>query len=51
MDSFKALTKLYDRWLLRNKFNPLISADDLLYDHHCGNVHYQTFKKDVLESL
>jgi hypothetical protein len=24
--------------LLRNKYNPLISADDLLYDHHCGNV-------------
>ena len=38
MDSFKVLTKLYDRWLFRNKFNPLISADDLLYDHHCGNV-------------
>ena len=38
MDSFKALEKLYDRWLFRNKFNPLISADDLLYDHHCGNV-------------
>ena len=38
MDSFKALEKLYGRWLLRNKFNPLISADDLLYDHHCGNV-------------
>tara|TARA_E500000318_G_scaffold59826_1_gene55531 strand:+ start:504 stop:878 length:375 start_codon:yes stop_codon:yes gene_type:complete len=38
MDSFKALEKLYGRWLLRNKFNPLTSADDLLYDHHCGNV-------------
>ena len=38
MDSFKALEKLYDRWLFRNKFNPLFSADDLLYDHHCGNV-------------
>ena len=38
MDSFKVLTKLYDRWLFRNKFNPLTSADDLLYDHHCGNV-------------
>lgn len=38
MDSYKALTKLYNRWLLRNKYNPLISADDLLYDHHCGNV-------------
>ena len=38
MDSFKVLTKLYDRWLFRNKFNPLISADDLLYDHHCGNI-------------
>ena len=38
MDSFKALEKLYGRWLLRNKYNPLTSADDLLYDHHCGNV-------------
>jgi len=38
MDSFKALEKLYGRWLLRNKFNPLTSADDLLYDHHCGNI-------------
>ena len=38
MDSFKALEKLYGRLLLRNKFNPLTSADDLLYDHHCGNV-------------
>tara|TARA_S200002703_G_scaffold91751_1_gene79239 strand:+ start:194 stop:568 length:375 start_codon:yes stop_codon:yes gene_type:complete len=38
MNSFKALEKLYGRWLLRNKFNPLTSADDLLYDHHCGNV-------------
>ena len=38
MDSFKALTKLYDRWLFRNKFNPLISADDLLYDHHRGEI-------------
>lgn len=38
MDSFKALEKLYGRWLLRNKYNPLISADDLLYDHHCGNI-------------
>ena len=38
MDSFKALEKLYGRWLFRNKFNPLTSADDLLYDHHCGNV-------------
>jgi hypothetical protein len=38
MDNFKALEKLYGRWLLRNKYNPLISADDLLYDHHCGNV-------------
>jgi len=38
MDSFKALTKLYNRWLLRNKYNPLICAEDLLYDHHCGNI-------------
>ena len=38
MDSFKALEKLYGRWLLRNKYNPLTSADDLLYYHHCGNV-------------
>ena len=38
MDSYKALEKLYGRWLFRNKFNPLTSADDLLYDHHCGNV-------------
>ena len=38
MDSFKALEKLYGRQLLRNKYNPLISADDLLYDHHCGNI-------------
>ena len=38
MDSFKALEKFYGRWLLRNKFNPLTSADDLLYDHHCGNI-------------
>tara|TARA_R100001509_G_scaffold154589_1_gene116326 strand:- start:206 stop:580 length:375 start_codon:yes stop_codon:yes gene_type:complete len=38
MDSFKVLEKLYGRWLFRNKFNPLTSADDLLYDHHCGNV-------------
>ena len=38
MDSYKALTKLYNRWLLRNKYNPLISAEDLLYDHHCGNI-------------
>ena len=38
MDSYKALTKLYNRWLLRNKYNPLICADDLLYDHHCGNI-------------
>ena len=38
MDSYKALTKLYNRWLLRNKYNPLISADDLLYDHHRGEI-------------
>ena len=38
MDSFKVLTKLYGRWLFRNKFNPLISADDLLYDHHRGEI-------------
>ena len=38
MDSYKALTKLYNRWLLRTKYNPLICAEDLLYDHHCGNI-------------
>jgi hypothetical protein len=38
MDSYKALTKLYNRWLLRNKYNPLISADDLLYDHYGGEI-------------
>jgi len=38
MDSYKALTKLYNRWLLRTKYNPLISADDLLYDHHRGEI-------------
>ena len=38
MDSYKSLTKLYNRWLLRNKYNPLICAEDLLYDHHCGNI-------------
>ena len=38
MDTYNTLTKLYQRWLQRNKLNPLISADDLLYDHHCGNI-------------
>jgi hypothetical protein len=38
MDSFKALTKLYNRWLQRNRFNPLISADDLYWDYHNGEV-------------
>jgi hypothetical protein len=38
MDSYKALTKLYNRWLLRTKYNPLISAEDLLYDHHRGEI-------------
>ena len=38
MDSYKALTKLYNRWMLRTKYNPLISADDLLYDHHRGEI-------------
>ena len=51
MDSFKALTKLYDRWLLRNKFNPLISADDLLYDHHCGNVTLSNIQERCLRKF
>tara|TARA_Y100000593_G_C4111326_1_gene238085 strand:- start:50 stop:439 length:390 start_codon:yes stop_codon:yes gene_type:complete len=38
MDTYNTLSKLYQRWLQRNKLNPLISADDLLYDHHCGNI-------------
>ena len=51
MDSFKALTKLYDRWLFRNKFNPLISADDLLYDHHCGNVTLSNIQERCLRKF
>ncbi len=38
MDTYNTLSKLYQRWLQRNKLNPLISADDLLYDHRGGNV-------------
>ena len=38
MNTYDKLSKLYQRWLQRNKLNPLISADDLLYDHHCGNI-------------
>ena len=38
MDTYNTLTKLYQRWIQRNKLNPLISADDLLYDHRGGNV-------------
>lgn len=51
MDSFKVLTKLYDRWLFRNKFNPLISADDLLYDHHCGNVTLSNIQERCLRKF
>ena len=51
MDSLKVLTKLYDRWLFRNKFNPLISADDLLYDHHCGNVTLSNIQERCLRKF
>ena len=51
MDSFKVLTKLYDRWLFRNKFNPLISSDDLLYDHHCGNVTLSNIQERCLRKF
>jgi len=47
MDSFKALTKLYNRWLQRNKLNPLISADDLWHDHVNGQLtmHFRGVEK------
>lgn len=47
MDSFKALNKLYNRWLQRNKFNPLISADDLWHDHVNGQLtmHFRGVEK------
>ena len=51
MDSFKALEKLYGRWLLRNKYNPLTSADDLLYDHHCGNVTLSNIQERCLRKF
>lgn len=51
MDSFKALTKLYDRWLFRNKFNPLISADDLLYDHHRGEITLTNIQERCLRKF
>ena len=38
MNTYDKLSRLYQRWLQRNRLNPLISADDLLYDHHCGNI-------------
>ena len=38
MNTYDKLSKLYQRWLQRNRLNTLISADDLLYDHHCGNI-------------
>jgi hypothetical protein len=38
MNTYNKLSRLYQRWLQRNRLNPLISADDLLYDHHCGNI-------------
>ena len=51
MDSYKALTKLYNRWLLRNKYNPLICAEDLLYDHHCGNVTLSNIQERCLRKF
>jgi hypothetical protein len=47
MDSFKVLTKLYSKWLQRNKLNPLISADDLWYDHVNGQLtmHFRGVEK------
>tara|TARA_Y100000816_G_C25740405_1_gene389628 strand:- start:225 stop:599 length:375 start_codon:yes stop_codon:yes gene_type:complete len=51
MDSFKVLTKLYDRWLFRNKFNPLISADDLLYDHHRGEITLTNIQERCLRKF
>ena len=38
MNTYNKLSRLYQRWLQRNRLNTLISADDLLYDHHCGNI-------------
>ena len=51
MDSFKVLTKLYGRWLFRNKFNPLISADDLLYDHHRGEITLTNIQERCLRKF
>ena len=51
MDSYKVLTKLYDRWLFRNKFNPLISADDLLYDHHRGEITLTNIQERCLRKF
>ena len=47
MDSFKVLTKLYSKWLQRNKLNPLISADDLWHDHVNGQLtmHFRGVEK------
>lgn len=38
MNTFDKLTKIYQRWLQRNKLNPLISADDLWHDHVNGQL-------------
>ena len=38
MNTYDKLSKLYQRWLQRNKLNPLISADDLYYDYCRGEV-------------
>ena len=51
IDSFKVLTKLYDRLLFRNKFNPLISADDLLYDHHRGEITLTNIQERCLRKF
>ena len=51
MDSYKALTKLYNRWLLRTKYNPLISADDLLYDHHRGEITLTNIQERCLRKF
>ena len=38
MNTYDKLSRLYQRWLQRNKLNPLISADDLYYDYCRGEV-------------
>ena len=38
MNTYNRLSKIYQRWLQRNKLNPLISADDLYYDFCSGQV-------------